>query len=532
MPPVDARRRLRRKTVDAIHASSSGEAGRAADRLETCTSACGEAARASASGEARQTAERVTTCASASGEAVRASGDAAPPSASCEAVRASSVSEASRASASGEAGRAADLIQRPAAKDRKGRVRVQVQGVRKWVRKEDAVACEASLQQVYRRLQKNPRAAAAWQKAAAAEIATNWGGCKWGDGRRFRVQPVAPGQAPQGDQAAVGNAAEQEPAAPAAPASEGRSGGSGSHPVAAADGPQGDGKPVAPGQAPQGDQASVGNVAEQEVGSPAALASTTSSSSAQGLIVLSRISGGSYGDVFKATWKGRTVAVKVTSKTRSSEATKGTTQTRELTMLKSFLTSELAPASPHIVRLLGWSETAFDLRFYLEYIPLSLRTHIKQAGMLACEVWDLAEGISKGVDFLHARSILHRDLKPANILVKTGAVPSACGSGLRAVICDFGLARNISDCLPASGQRRADAAVKLNLTPNVCSLYYRAPEIMKTLGKYGFPSDVWSSGCVFVERCYAGPLSLQTTKKSTGQVSSVIACRQRAASVA
>ena len=77
-PDANALRRLRRKTVDAIRASSSGEAGRAADRLETCTSACGEAARASASGEARQTAERVTTCASASGEAVRASGDAAP----------------------------------------------------------------------------------------------------------------------------------------------------------------------------------------------------------------------------------------------------------------------------------------------------------------------------------------------------------------------------------------------------------------------------------------------------------------------
>ena len=150
MPPVDAHRRLRRKTADAIHASSSGEAVRAADRLETCTSACGEAARASASGEARQSAERVTTCASASGEAVRASGDAAPPSATCEAVRASSVSEASRASASGEAGRAADLFKRPAAKDRKGRVRVQVQGFRTWVRKEDAGACVDSLQQVGR----------------------------------------------------------------------------------------------------------------------------------------------------------------------------------------------------------------------------------------------------------------------------------------------------------------------------------------------------------------------------------------------
>ena len=417
MPPVDARRRLRRKTADAMHASSSGEAGLAADRLETCTSACGEAARASASGEARQIAERVTTCASASGEAVRASGEAVRP-----------VAPASRASASGEAGRAAVLIQkRPAAKDRKGRVRVQVHGVRKWVRKEDAVACEASLQQVYRRLQKKPagrgpRAAAAWQKAAAAEIATNWGGCKWGDARRFRVQPVAPGQAPQGDQAAVGNAAEQEPAAPAAPASEGRSGGSGSHPVAAADGPQGDGKPVAPGQAPQGDQASVGNVAEQKVGSPAALASTARSSSAQVLKVLSRISGGSYGDVFKATWKGRTVAVKVTSKTRSSEAAKDTTQTRELTMLKSFLTSELAPACPHIVRLLGWSETAFDLRFSLEYIPHgkeSTTRHLERAQA-------------------RPRARCRKQPVPEVVRLPSPIYPSACGSGLRAVICDFG----------------------------------------------------------------------------------------------
>ena len=109
-----------------------------------------------------------------------------PPSASCEAVRASSVSEASRASASGEAGRAADLIQRPAAKDRKGRVRVQVQGFRTWVRKEDAGVCVDSLQQVYRRLQVhrrrwgNCRCIGAWQKAAAAEIATNWAGCKCG----------------------------------------------------------------------------------------------------------------------------------------------------------------------------------------------------------------------------------------------------------------------------------------------------------------------------------------------------------------
>ena len=122
-----------------------------------------------------------TTCPSASGEAVRASGDAAPPSASCEAVRASSVSEASRASASGEAGRAADLFKRPAAKDRKGRVRVQVQGFRTWVRKEDAGVCVDSLQQVYRRWQVHRR---------------KWGDCRciglfYGRRRlRQRLQPT------------------------------------------------------------------------------------------------------------------------------------------------------------------------------------------------------------------------------------------------------------------------------------------------------------------------------------------------------
>ena len=37
------------------------------------------------------------------------------------------------------------------------------------------------------------------------------------------------------------------------------------------------------------------------------------------------------------------------------------------------------------------------------------------------------------------------------------------------------------------------------LTAVVSTRYYRAPEVMKNLGDYSYPIDLWSCGCVFAE---------------------------------
>ena len=87
---------------------------------------------------------------------------------------------------------------------------------------------------------------------------------------------------------------------------------------------------------------------------------------------------------------------------------------------------------------------------------------------------------------MHDSRILHRDIKPSNILVKRQ--PLAVGQPVVVVLSDFGLARQFD----------ADQALEQPMTPNMVTVYYRAPEILE--GRtYGPPSDVWSAGITFVE---------------------------------
>uniref|UniRef100_A0A7R9TX12 cyclin-dependent kinase n=1 Tax=Prasinoderma coloniale TaxID=156133 RepID=A0A7R9TX12_9VIRI len=92
-----------------------------------------------------------------------------------------------------------------------------------------------------------------------------------------------------------------------------------------------------------------------------------------------------------------------------------------------------------------------------------------------------------GVEAAHSRATLHRDIKPDNLLVerRTG----------RLVIAGWGLSRQVA---PPVG----------NLTHEVVTLWYRAPEIL--LGgpkvKYSMPIDMWSVGAVFGELAKGAPL--------------------------
>jgi len=87
----------------------------------------------------------------------------------------------------------------------------------------------------------------------------------------------------------------------------------------------------------------------------------------------------------------------------------------------------------------------------------------------------LAVGIARGIAHLHERSIMHRDLKPANILVKRG----------EAKLADFGLAR------------RWTAGRAYTLL--VCTLWYRAPELLLGDEKYTPAVDMWSFGLILLE---------------------------------
>ena len=54
-------------------------------------------------------------------------------------------------------------------------------------------------------------------------------------------------------------------------------------------------------------------------------------------------------------------------------------------------------------------------------------------------------------------------------------------------ICDFGLAR-----IEEPDEQK-------NLTQEVVTQYYRAPEILMGAKHYGYGIDIWSVGCIFAE---------------------------------
>ncbi|KAJ8679951.1 hypothetical protein QAD02_015738 [Eretmocerus hayati] len=86
--------------------------------------------------------------------------------------------------------------------------------------------------------------------------------------------------------------------------------------------------------------------------------------------------------------------------------------------------------------------------------------------------------ILRGLKYLHSARILHRDIKPGNLLVNSNCILK---------ICDFGLAR--VEELDRNKQ----------MTQEVVTQYYRAPEILMGARYYTTAIDVWSVGCIFGE---------------------------------
>eukprot|EP01068_Selenidium_serpulae_P011067 Selendium_serpulae@DN5596_c0_g1_i10.p1 len=96
--------------------------------------------------------------------------------------------------------------------------------------------------------------------------------------------------------------------------------------------------------------------------------------------------------------------------------------------------------------------------------------------------------------------ILHRDIKlPNMLLTNNGEVK----------IADFGLARELAAdgeyCASEITEKTSWNSSSPILTPNLVTLWYRAPEILLGARRYGPAVDIWSVGVVFAELANHGP---------------------------
>lgn len=193
--------------------------------------------------------------------------------------------------------------------------------------------------------------------------------------------------------------------------------------------------------------------------------------------LLDMIGNGSYGAVYRAEWKGATVAVKKLNFFCNIAKDIG---------LKSFK-QEVAIMSnlhhPNIVQLFAYLEDPQnnDYLIVMELVSngaLSNYLWETPKKLTWPQRWQIAIDIAKGIAYLHDKKILHRDLKSPNVLLN---------EKMEAKLTDFGLARI-----------RIATAYSSITTRLVGTHYWLAPELFSD-PSYTEACDIYSYGMVLWE---------------------------------
>lgn len=126
-----------------------------------------------------------------------------------------------------------------------------------------------------------------------------------------------------------------------------------------------------------------------------------------------------------------------------------------------------------------FSATDNNLNLVLEFLPFDLEVLIKDKDIVfkSADIKSWMLMTLRGIHHCHRNHILHRDLKPNNLLI------SPLG---QLKIADFGLARSL-------GNPNED------LSCNVVTRWYRAPELLFGAKHYTEAVDIWSIGIIFAE---------------------------------
>lgn len=202
---------------------------------------------------------------------------------------------------------------------------------------------------------------------------------------------------------------------------------------------------------------------------------------------IKKIGEGSYGEVYLAeyedpiTRRSETVAIKQ-FKFDYDEEGFPPTALREISLLKCL-------DHPSIIRVRDviMEDGGNSLSMVMDYIDSDLERYITDSrGPLSpYTIKSIIFQILDGLQYMHLRRAMHRDIKPGNILIDKKT--------LSVRIADFGLAKPFY--LPSR-----------EMSNQIETLWYRAPEIMLGDTAYTPGVDIWAAGCILAELVLLTPL--------------------------
>ncbi|KAI6220673.1 hypothetical protein M3Y99_01594900 [Aphelenchoides fujianensis] len=193
---------------------------------------------------------------------------------------------------------------------------------------------------------------------------------------------------------------------------------------------------------------------------------------------------GTYGQVYKANRADNPNELVALKKVRLENEREGfpITAVREIKLLRRL-------SHPNVVKLLDVVTetvdegakrefTAFFLVF--EYVDHDLNGLLESpmVEFTELQVASIFKQLLLALQHCHEKDLLHRDLKCANILISNKG---------ELKLADFGLARIY------------DKTKERLYTNRVITLWYRPPELLLGIEKYGPAIDIWSAGCILGE---------------------------------
>lgn len=161
----------------------------------------------------------------------------------------------------------------------------------------------------------------------------------------------------------------------------------------------------------------------------------------------------------------------------------------------------------NVVRLLDFhvvEESGTTLLVY-EYVTWDL-SQILELGAAQDEgqVKAVVQMLLSGVAHLHSMYVMHRDLKPPNLLVDgfSGVLKIADFGSSR--IGPGGLAGSPADLEGSMAEGASLADPQDGMTQDVCTRWYKSPEILFGSIDYTNSVDLWATGCILGELLTAG----------------------------
>jgi hypothetical protein len=182
---------------------------------------------------------------------------------------------------------------------------------------------------------------------------------------------------------------------------------------------------------------------------------------------------GAYGKVNAIAYKGTTYAVKTLTGLTMILGGLPTSFIREVSIIKSL-------NHPNVIKVRHVSSNLRSLFLDKGIDDLSTWVSNNTLGKKLQSL--LANQMFSALSYIHSMGCIHRDIKPGNIIVFEQ------GFDLNFVLSDFGLARG-TDIVPTNNL----------FTTNVCTMWYKAPELLLGNKSYGAGIDVWSMGCTLYQ---------------------------------